>query len=329
MRDFLLENLIFDSSISFKEKVLRVFAYQFEYCEPFRTFCDVLGKSPKNVTEIEEIPFYPILGFKQAKLLSKVFDVNQSSFFQSSGTSKQEKSIHFVPVLDVYKKGSWQYFTSLFPDLGIFAYVPSYSENPHSSLISMLDFFVNQQNGKGISSGFLPVSNIGLFEVPTEKPVILFGAAFGLLNATDSKPCILHRDSILIETGGMKTHRKEITRADLFTQLSSRFGLSQEQIYSEYGMAELLSQAYKKGPNAGFSTPNCMQISIRNPENPFQEQEVGIEGQIAVIDLANVYSCSFILTEDRGIKNADGSFDVLGRLADAELRGCNFLFDRD
>lgn len=329
MRDLYLENLIFDPSFSFNEKVLRVFSYQFEHCEPYRIFCDILGKSPQNIVEIEDIPFYPILGFKQTQLLSNQFDVKQSSFFQSSGTSKQEKSIHFVPVLDLYKKGSWQHFSSIFPDFGIFAYVPSYSENPHSSLISMLDYFVTKQNENNILSQFLPVSNNGLFDVPKDKPIILFGAAFGLLNATDSKQCILHKDSILIETGGMKTHRKEITRADLFEQLSLRFGLPQEQIYSEYGMAELLSQAYKKGPKSGFSTPNWMQISIRTPENPLLEQEIGKEGQIAVIDLANLYSCSFILTEDRGIKNADGGFDVLGRLVDAELRGCNFLFDRD
>ncbi len=158
---------------------------------------------------------------------------------------------------------------------------------------------------------------------------MLFGAAFGLLEATETQSVRLHPNSIILETGGMKTFRKELSRKDLHVLLQQRFGLDEANIHSEYGMAELLSQAYKTGYSNPFYPPHWMQISIRNPQNPLQEMPLGEVGQVGIIDLANLYSCSFILTEDRGFATNDGGFEVLGRLADAELRGCNFLFERD
>lgn len=329
MRNRELESLLLDESESFENRMLRVFSYQFEHIVQYKTFCEILGKTPKTIQNVDEIPFYPIQAFKQNAILSSTFYPKNVPFFQSSGTSKQIRSLHFVPVLEWYEKTSWQNFCSHFNTLPLFAYVPSYSENPHSSLVYMLNHFVKKHNELGVSSTFLPISDEGLHQIPRDFPVILFGAAFGLLNATEKKSCFLHPDSIIVETGGMKTFRKELTKKEMAQLLKSRFNVKSEQICSEYGMAELVSQAYKMGAFSAFKPAPLMRVSIRNPENPMEEVPIGAEGQLAIVDLGNLYSCSFILTEDRGVAYSDGNFDVLGRLQDAELRGCNFLFERD
>jgi hypothetical protein len=160
------------------------------------------------------------------------------------------------------------------------------------------------------------------------KKLMLFGAAFGLLDILERQEIQLPEDSIILETGGMKTHRREITKEALHQKLAEGFGLPGAQIHSEYGMAELLSQAYSQ-EGQWFECVRWMKVSIRNPKNPMEEVEIGEEGVIGVIDLANLYSCSFILTGDKGIQKADGKFQVLGRWNTENLRGCNFLIDQD
>ena len=317
-------SFIFDEKIDLFERAYNVFSYQFKHNWVYRNFCNLLKRTPDSIKKIEDIPPIPIDAFKKAVLLSDIFNPELTTYFQSSGTGNQVRSKHFIPDLSLYYYSSWKWYYHNYPNYPVYAYVPTYSENPHSSLISMLDYFVQKTNGQ-----FLPVTNEGLFKVDTTQPVLLFGAAFGLLNATDSKTLKLHPKSIVIETGGMKTHRQEITRDQLHQQLQDRLGLHAEQIHYEYGMAELLSQSYKMNLSEGFKSPHWKQISIRNPENPLEIFPINKKGQVAVLDLANLHSCSFILTEDEGILHQDGSFDILGRIENSELRGCNFLFERD
>jgi len=160
------------------------------------------------------------------------------------------------------------------------------------------------------------------------KKLMLFGAAFGLMDILENHPVQLPENTVIIETGGMKTHRREITKEELHKQLAGGFGLPQSHIHSEYGMTELLSQAYAQG-SLWFECVPWMKVSIRNPEAPMQKVRNGEEGLIGVMDLANLHSCSFILTGDRGIQRKDGKFQVLGRWNPQNLRGCNFLIDQD
>jgi len=317
-------NFIFDENLDLFERAFQVFSYQFKHNRAYQKFCSFLNKTPESIKILDDIPPIPIDVFKKKQVLSDLFNPEITNYFQSSGTGNQIRSKHFVPDISLYYYSSWKWYSENYPNYPVYAYVPSYSDNPHSSLISMLDYFVKQTNGQ-----FLPVSNEGLFDVDTTQPILLFGAAFGLLNATDSNKLQLHPKSIVIETGGMKTQRQEITREELHELLQVRLGLVAEQIHSEYGMAELLSQSYKVNMNNGFKSPHWQQISIRNPENPLELLPLNKKGQVAVLDLANLYSCSFILTEDEGLLNSDGTFEIFGRMPKSELRGCNFLFKRD
>jgi hypothetical protein len=155
---------------------------------------------------------------------------------------------------------------------------------------------------------------------------MIFGAAFGLLDLIEMGLPNLPNDSMILETGGMKTFRREMTKENLHQQLADGFGVEKKYIHSEYGMTELLSQAYSRG-SLWFDTVPWMRVTIRNPHNPMQIQPAGTEGLIGVIDLANINSCSFILTGDKGIQNNEGQFQVLGRWNPINLRGCNFLID--
>jgi hypothetical protein len=216
-------------------------------------------------------------------------------------------------------------------DYVIWAYTPGYNANPHSSLIWMLNTLIERE-ASGLSK-FLelgqPLDESELDEVQNSgKKLMLFGAAFGLMDIIEKFSVQLPEDTVILETGGMKTHRREITKEQLHKQLAEGFGLPQSQIHSEYGMTELLSQAYAQG-SLWFKCVPWMMVSNRDPKSPMKEMPVGEEGLIGVIDLANLYSCSFILTGDKGIQRKDGAFQVLGRWNPQNLRGCNFLIDQD
>ncbi|MDI6402359.1 hypothetical protein QLX67_10145, partial [Balneolaceae bacterium ANBcel3] len=218
-----------------------------------------------------------------------------------------------------------------------------YSERPDSSLISMIDHLIRQDHS-GLSR-FLPLlgkehrsekvdadmlnEEAGRTIADAQKNhrnVLLFGAAFGLLDWMDAGACMLPPGSAVIETGGMKTYRKAVSKEDLRAQLSQSFGISPDAIHSEYGMAEMCSQAWDTG-DGWFHTPPWLRITVRNPENPLKEQPPGTEGLIGIMDLANVHSLSFLLSQDKGVARKDGAFRVLGRWEEAELRGCNFLME--
>ncbi len=347
------KQLIFNNSSSLRDIALQVFEYQFEHNPVYRRYCVALDDisvscdadlvsecESKNIKEKilnrvrDDITSYPLLPIKAFKDAAVTAHPNQEPelVFKSSGTSDMQRSIHQVHDANLYDHSllkGFQHFYDL-DNAVIWGYTPGYANNPHSSLIYMIQKLIDQDNS-GLSR-FLPlgepVNPNAIKEVQRQgKQLILFGAAFGLLDLLEIDDLNLPSNSIVIETGGMKTHRREITRGELHKKLAKGFGLDGSRIHSEYGMAELLSQAYASGK--WFSTVPWMQVTIRNPENPNKVLQPYQEGVIGIIDLANVHSCSFLLTGDKGVMDKKGRFQVLGRWNPKDLRGCNFLIDED
>jgi hypothetical protein len=213
----------------------------------------------------------------------------------------------------------------------VLGYTPGYNQNPNSSLIWMINALI-EADTTGLSR-FLPVGQPISQDLLTqiersERSVLLFGAAFGLADLAEQHPVELPEGSIIMETGGMKTYRREMSREQLHNLLADGFAVPYESIHSEYGMTELLSQSYSLG-DEWFHCPPWMRVSIRDPFNPLQEVAPGEQGLIGVIDLANWASCPFLLTGDRGLQREDGAFQVLGRWSAFHLRGCNFLLEEE
>lgn len=331
-------NYIFSDDYSFEEKARQVFEYQFENNHVYRRYCEALDPQIlKQVDDMEAIPLLPIKAFKDVEVVAvesvSSFSTQHSLTFKSSGTSDMQRSVHHVADASLYDQSILQGFCRFYdPDNAvIWGYTPGYTDNPDSSLVYMIQKLINQDNS-GLSR-FLPLGeplNPGAVkEVDRQKKqLILFGAAFGLLDLLELKKVELPSNSIIIETGGMKTHRREIGRNELHKNLARGFGLDESRIHSEYGMAELLSQAYATG-GQWFRTVPWMQVTIRNPDNPAEFFPPYSEGLIGVIDLANIHSCSFLLTGDKGVMDENGRFKVLGRWNPKDLRGCNFLIDED
>ncbi|MFY0684959.1 MAG: hypothetical protein JXR20_10440 [Balneola sp.] len=325
---------IFDKSISFEENALQIFQFQKENNAVYERFCKALGVS--KVNSISEILFLPIQAFKEKEVTTgrenSKFKI-QNLEFLSSGTSGMDRSRHMVADPKIYKQSIFDGMKEFYDldDYVILAYTPGYNSNPNSSLIWMLNALIKREN-TGLSR-FLELDR-SLVQTEIDeigslgKKLMLFGAAFGLLDLAENSDVDLPSNSIVMETGGMKTFKREMTKADLHQQLAKGFNLSKENIHSEYGMTELLSQAYSRG-SEWFECPSWMKVTIRDPKNPTVELAAGEEGLIGVMDLANVYSCSFILTGDKGVMNDENQFQVLGRWNPKNLRGCNFLIDRD
>ncbi|MFO7799012.1 hypothetical protein [Rhodohalobacter sp.] len=328
-----LRQLIFDSSIPFAERAVRVFNFQKSFNSVYSTFAEVLGIAG-NITSdfpIHYIPLIPIRVFKEAEI--KSFDVTADLIFKSSGTGNMSQSRHFVKESSVYIKSIEKEFYRYFPkeNTSILCYTPGYAENPHSSLIWMLNHLVNQ-DPSGLSR-FIPLQQPLKKEsikdlLDSKRNIVLFGAAFGLLDLIEKESDPLPASAQIVETGGMKTHRREISKTELRNILSDGFQILQHQIHSEYGMCELLSQCYAIG-GEWFEPPNWVNISVRKAEDPTKICKPHEPGKLGIIDLANLYSCPFILTDDIGIMDDSGRFKVLGRWKKAEMRGCNFLIDRD
>lgn len=344
---------IFSGDRYFEDKAKQVFEYQFKHNPVYQRYCkaiwdvsdagyseDVSESVSENVQEeilhrvqddLASFPLLPIKAFKDAVITTHT-GKESDLVFKSSGTSDMQRSVHRVHDPSLYEESLLQGFRQFYnlDNAVIWGYMPGYADNPHSSLIYMIQKLIDQDNS-GLSR-FLPLGKAinpgAVNEVERQgKQLILFGAAFGLLDLLELEEITLPSNSIVIETGGMKTHRREISRSELHKQLANGFGLDGSRIHSEYGMAELLSQAY--APGKWFSTVPWMKVSIRNPENPAEILPPYKEGLIGVIDLANVHSCSFLLTGDKGVMDKKGRFQVLGRWNPKDLRGCNFLIDED
>lgn len=328
-----LQKLIFDSSIPLSERVSEVFNYQTDHCKIYSGFTKVFGLRKMDFKQIpiEDIPLIPIRVFKEAKM--KSFKGSAELIFKSSGTGKMSQSQHFVKDISIYNQAIELEFYRHFAkeNTSLLCYTPGYSDSQNSSLIWMLNYLAENDPSK--LSRFLPIgkpikrSVIEQLKL-SKREVILFGAAFGLLDLIDFNSVGLPDTFHVIETGGMKTHRREMNKTDLRKRLSDGFGLPLSQIHSEYGMCELLSQSYAIG-GEWFTSPDWVHVTIRRASNPMEICEPGESGKIGIIDLANIHSCSFILTDDMGIMDESGNFKVLGRWENAEMRGCNFLIDSE
>lgn len=321
---------LFENQLPFSEKFDRVLSIQLEKNRVYSRFVSSFDGNGHTFSS-DNIPLLPIRAFKDARLL--VDGADEELQFKSSSTGSAGRSTHFIADIGLYRNAFRTEFYRHFPEnrYSILAYTPGYKENPDSSLIWMLNDLI--QNDPDGLSRFLPL-NMPLDEdhyqevLNAGKHVILFGAAFGLLDLIEMNSPQLPEKAIIIETGGMKTHRREMSKTELRQELSEGFGVPQAYIHSEYGMCELMSQCYAIG-SEWFRPPAWVKVILKDPQNPIRNCDPGEEGKIGIIDLANVYSCPFILTDDRGIMNEKGEFRVLGRWHQEDLRGCNFLIDRD
>lgn len=326
-----LSKSIFESSGLFFDKAKAVFHYQAEHNPVYRVFSKHFISDGQSPERIEDIPLLPIRAFKDANLITEGLD--PELIFRSSGTGSMSRSKHPVADADLYRRSILHGFSHYFniEDFTLLCYTPGYSDNSESSLLWMLKYLVDLDE-HGLSK-FLPLNQplkrTKLLDSANEdRKILLFGAAFGLLDLIEMGSDPLPEGSHIIETGGMKTHRREMGKTELRQRISNGFKISLNHIHSEYGMCEMLSQLYAIG-GEWFESPEWVHASVRDPNNPSRICDVGEEGKIGVIDLANLYSCSFILTEDRGVMNEEGKIAVLGRWHSAALRGCNFLIDRD
>jgi len=323
----MLQEKIFNikSTKEFNALALDVFKFQFENNKVYRSFCDLLYKHPSEVKTVEDIPFLPIEFFKTREILS----VKEKPVisFSSSGTTGSVTSKHHVTDLSVYEKsylnGFRQFYDNI-EDYVVLALLPSYLEREGSSLIYMVDDLIKKS--KHPESGFylnnLNEINEKLIALnKSGQKALLIGVSFALLDLIEKYQFKL-KNTIVMETGGMKGRRKEIIRPELHQLLKDGFGVS--EIHSEYGMTELLSQAYSKG-NGIFECPPWMKVFTRDTEDPLSIQKANKTGGINVIDLANINSCSFIATQDLGKKYNDESFEILGRFDHSDVRGCNLM----
>ncbi len=312
----------------FQTACLETFHYQYENVEVYRKFVEFLKINPQSIQQVFDIPFLPIEMFKNHLVLDK--NSNAENYFQSSGTTQINRSKHYIADFSLYEGSIYKSFEQFIgkPEDYIFlGLLPNYSENPHSSLIYMVDFLMKKSAKP--ENGYFLYNHQELFDLLQtlqDKKVILFGVSFALLDFLDfcnASSQNLKTSNVLtvIETGGMKGRKEEMTKDELLKIFKQ--GFKTDQIYSEYSMTELLSQAYSLGENV-YKSPNWMKILIRNTEDPFSYVEEGRTGAINIIDLANRYSCAFIATQDLG-KFENDTFQVLGRIDHSDIRGCSLL----
>lgn len=309
----------------FRSVSIALFLHQYNHCKIYKEFTDYLKIDPNEVTTLEKIPFLPIQFFKNHFIISSYR--NPKLCFESSATTGSVVSKHYVCSPEVYIESFSRHFESSFgnpKEIAILALLPSYLERSSSSLVYMVDYFIQQSSIA--ESGFFMYNTDELYTILSDlarrkQKTILFGVTFALLDFVE-KCKMDFPDLIIIETGGMKGRKEEITRYQLQEQLCSGFGV--QKVFSEYGMTELLSQGYTSG-GVSFSAPAWMKVLVREPNDPLTIHKEGRNGGLNIIDLANIESCAFLATQDLGTVYADGSFEVLGRFDDSEIRGCNLM----
>lgn len=314
-----------NSKKEFEKITLKVFRHQYDNNLVYQQFCNFLKKDKNNVKSVLEIPFLPIQFFKTHEILSSQ-DAVQTTF-TSSGTTGMQTSKHLVTDVSWYEESYRLAFSEFYgniEDYCVLALLPSYLEREGSSLIHMVEDLITLSNHE--DSGFY-LNNYDeliskVIELDTSgQNVLLIGVTYALLDLIEMQNFQL-KNTIIMETGGMKGKRKEMIREELHALLCDGFGVS--KIHSEYGMTELLSQAYSLGDGV-FECPPWMQILIRDTEDALTYVAEGKTGGINVIDLANINSCSFIATQDLGKKQPNHSFEVLGRFDNSDIRGCNLM----
>ena len=309
----------------FTAVALEIFKHQFNNNKVYRSFCDLLYIHPSDVTKIEQIPFLPIQFFKTREVLSSKEKI--AEIFTSSGTTGSITSKHLVTDINFYKESylkGFAHFYGNIEDYVVLALLPNYLERKGSSLVFMVDDLIAKS--KNSESGFYlnNLDELAKKLINLDKngqKVLLIGVSFALLDLIEKHQFNL-KNTIVMETGGMKGRRKELIRNELHQLLKSGFKV--DKIHSEYGMTELLSQAYSKG-NGIFETPNWMQILTRDTEDALTILDKEKTGGINVIDLANYNSCSFIATQDLGKVHKNGTFEIIGRFDNSDIRGCNLM----
>lgn len=327
LRNRLVKRLTNFDENQFEEIAFEIFNYQKKYNLLYHQFLQLIDKEHINPNSLDEIPFLPIEFFKSHVV--KTGEWNHQTYFSSSGTTQSNTSKHFIRDLEGYSTNAqkgFEYFYGPIEDYLILALLPSYLEQTGSSLIYMIDTFIGKS--KFPKSGFflrdyelIVQEIINHLEWGKEK-VLLFGVSFALLDFVEKVETKFGDQLIVMETGGMKGRRKELTRSDLHNRLKNGFGVS--RIHSEYGMTELLSQAYSKEAGKFECTP-FMKILIRDLTNPFDYVKNGTNGGINIIDLLNLDTIAFIATEDLGAQGIGGQFEVKGRIDFSDIRGCNLL----
>ena len=314
-----------NSKKEFEKITLKVFRHQYDNNLVYQQFCNFLKKDKNNVKSVLDIPFLPIQFFKSHEVLSSK-DAIQTTF-TSSGTTGMQTSKHLITDVSWYEESYRLAFSEFYgniEDYCVLALLPSYLEREGSSLIHMVEDLITLSNHQ--DSGFY-LNNYDeliskLIELDNSgQNVLLIGVTFALLDLIEKQNFQL-KNTIIMETGGMKGKRKEMIREELHSLLCDGFGVS--KIHSEYGMTELLSQAYSLGDGV-FECPPWMHILIRDTEDALTYVAEGKTGGINVIDLANINSCSFIATQDLGKKQPNHSFEVLGRFDNSDIRGCNLM----
>ncbi len=310
---------------NFNKIALEIFNFQAKNCSVYNEFLNHFNTDIDSVKTINQIPFLPIQFFKSHKIISSKNEIQET--FLSSGTTGNAQSKHYVTDVSVYEKSftkGFKFFYGAIEDYTVLALLPSYLERNGSSLIYMTNYFI--EKSKNSKSGFY-LNNLdelceNLIELDkNNEKVLLIGVSFALLDLVEKHNFKL-KNTVIMETGGMKGRRKELIREELHQVLKEGFGV--EKIHSEYGMTELLSQAYSKG-NGIFKCPPWMKVLTRDTEDALSILPEGKSGGINVIDLANINSCSFIATQDLGKTYKNGIFEVLGRFDDSDIRGCNLM----
>lgn len=312
------------SKRDFSSLALEVFRFQYENNPVYKAYTDALHINASKVSEIKQVPFLPIRLFKSHAVKTTQFE--PKIIFESSGTTGMINSRHPVKDLHLYEESfekTFEIFYGPVKDWCIIGLLPSYLERSNSSLVYMVDNLIRLSGHA--QSGFYLDEYAKLSAVlrqleQLQQKTLLIGVTFALLDMAERFPMPLQH-TIILETGGMKGRREEMVRQSLHEKMQKAFAVP--VVHSEYGMTELLSQAYSKG-NGIFHCPPWMKTMIRDDEDPFQISEKGT-GAINIIDLANIYSCSFVATDDAGRLHHDGSFEVLGRLDGSDLRGCSLL----
>ena len=308
----------------FKQLALEAFQFQYESNSVYRQFVYYLKKDFTDIKEINDIPFLPVQFFKKNKVSCSE---EHDTVFTSSGTSGMEESKHFVKDISIYKKSfekGFEYFFGNAEDYCILALLPSYLERSGSSLVFMMDELIKKS--KHPLSSFHLHDKVNLINILQElknkkQKTLLLGVTYALLDLAEFN-IELNENFLVMETGGMKGKRKEMIKEELHQQLKSKFKIN--QVYSEYGMTELLSQAYSKSSGI-FEAPPWMKVVIKEITDPNKVCDLNKSGIVNVIDLANWYSCPFIATQDLGKKIDEKHFELLGRLDNSDIRGCNLL----
>jgi hypothetical protein len=327
-----LEKRIFAASAgNFEDLAIDIFRFQYINNTIYRQFCDAIKINAEDIAIIEQIPFLPIRFFKSHRVTATDFE--PAAIFESSGTTTSVNSKHYIKDISLYKKSftlGFEKFYGSAKNKCILGLLPSYLERNHSSLVYMVDSLIKESTHQ--LSGFYLYDHDKLYHTIVhneilKQPTIVIGVTYALLDFAAQHHLQL-RHTVIMETGGMKGRREEMTRQQVHHELQQNLGIS--LVHSEYGMTELLSQAYSKGDGI-FHCPAWMKVILREDDDPFAIvlpetiKEKPATGAINVIDLANLYSCSFIATDDIGRLYSNESFEVLGRMDNSDIRGCSLM----